>query len=88
MFRGVSLSPAQAAAITDLAKGFAAERAALVSGSDPRAPWDAATKVRLMPFVERQRAAYRALLTPAQQPAFDENTARILTRWQAASGIK
>jgi hypothetical protein len=71
IFDGLKLSGPQADSIAGLARGFALERRAqlaqLAPQLAPTARWDSATKQRMMPFIERERQSYRAVLTPEQR---------------------
>jgi hypothetical protein len=84
MFHGLSLSVAQGRAIAALSHGFERERQTILPARTLRTPYDSATKLSLLPFFERQRAAYRLILSPDQQARFDINTERILTAWMKA----
>jgi hypothetical protein len=86
MFSGLTLTPAQGDSIASLSLRFAEERlgvlATYASGTAPNAVWDAAARQQILPFLERQRAAYRAVLTVEQRVRFDTNADRILAAWR------
>jgi hypothetical protein len=84
MFAGIRLSGAQADSIDRLRTQFLTKQRTLLPNIPPGATWDAATKVRMQSFLETERAAYRAVLTPAQRRRFDQNTEAILRAWRRA----
>jgi hypothetical protein len=82
MFSGISLSSEQAQSIAKLADTFAVERKRLLGGHPAGKAWSADMKARHAPFLEKQRLAYRGVLTPEQALRFDANSTRILGEWK------
>jgi hypothetical protein len=77
IFKDVHLNNEQVRGVVALAASFAAEMEALLK-NQPRGKVSADLRERLEPFVERQRLAYRSLLTEAQQGIYDGNVRRVL----------
>jgi hypothetical protein len=86
MFRGLKLSREQADSVVRLAEAFARVKdsafAVLAPGTEREARWDGATRERMMPFIDEQTRAYRAVLTPLQQAVFDSTTSGIVAEWR------
>lgn len=81
MFQGIELSAEQGAAIAHLGEKFSKEDAKREAKNPIVKPLDRAAKLKLAPIFEKQRLAYRAVLTSPQQRVFDSNTKQILEAW-------
>lgn len=81
LFKGITLSPAQAAAIDSIRERYLVQYQVFTPGVRP----NAALRQRVHDLVRRELAEARALLTPAQQPVWDLNVADMLAR--LASGM-
>jgi len=81
LFKGITLSPAQAATIDSIRERYLVQYQVFTPGVRP----NAALRQRVRELVRRELAEARALLTPAQQPVWDLNVADMLA--QLASGM-
>jgi hypothetical protein len=81
MFFGIELTPVQGDAIARLALRFFAEDSVRGAKHPVPAPLDSMSKVRLLPVLNVQRRAYRAVLTQSQRKIFDQNVAALLHAW-------
>ena len=93
IFKGVELTESQKAQIRTVAEKYRTERQAMMQANRPsdgaRAKPDSAQRARMQDLMTREHAEMRAILTPAQQPAFDRNVAAMRTRHsEAANGRK
>ena len=74
LFKGITLSPAQAATIDSLRERYIVQYQVFTPGVRP----NAATRQRVRELVRRELAEARALLTPEQQLVWDLNVADVL----------
>ena len=74
LFKGITLSPAQAATIDSLRERYIVQYQVFTPGVRP----NAATRQRVRELVRRELAEARAVLTPEQQPVWDLNVADVL----------
>jgi hypothetical protein len=84
MFEGLMLTSDQARAVVAVTESFKKERE---SRGEPKSGrgWTPEMKALFAPIIERQRLAYRNILTAEQRPQFDVNTHRILVAWRSRS---
>jgi hypothetical protein len=81
LFKGITLSPAQTAAIDSLRERYIVQYQVFTPGVRP----NAALRQRVRELVRRELHEVRALLTPDQQAVWDLNVADVLA--QLASGM-
>lgn len=74
LFKGITLSPAQAATIDSIRERYIVQYQVFTPGVRP----NAATRQRVRELVRRELAEARAVLTPEQQPVWDLNVADVL----------
>ena len=74
LFKGITLSPAQAATIDSIRERYVAQYQVFTPGVRP----DSATRQRVRALVRQELAEARAVLTPEQQPVWDLNVADVL----------
>lgn len=74
LFKGITLSPAQAAAIDSIRERYIVQFQVFTPGVRP----DVATRQRVRALVRQELAEARAVLTPEQQPQWDLNVADVL----------
>jgi hypothetical protein len=74
LFKGITLSPAQSAAIDSIRERYIVQYQVFTPGVRP----NAATRQRVRDLVRHELAEARAVLTPEQQPVWDLNIADVL----------
>jgi hypothetical protein len=74
LFKGITLSPAQAATIDSIRERYIIQYQVFTPGVRP----DSATRQRVRALVRQELADARAVLTPEQQPVWDLNVADVL----------
>lgn len=74
LFKGITLSPAQSAAIDSIRERYIVQFQVFTPGVRP----NAATRQRVRELVRQELAEARAVLTPEQQPVWDLNVADVL----------
>jgi hypothetical protein len=81
LFKGITLSPAQAATLDSIRERYIVQYQVFTPGVRP----NGATRQRVHDLVRRELAEARVVLTPEQQPVWDLNVADMLAR--LASGM-
>ena len=81
LFKGITLSPAQAATIDSIRERYIVQYQVFTPGVRP----NGALRTRVRELVRRELAEARVVLTPEQQPVWDLNVADMLAR--LASGM-